>query len=91
MRHMYGKILVAIDGSETSIKALDHAVELAKIHGSSINLIAVIEELITSMYMLPLGEAQSLAMVLVDMMKEVRDADGSRCYRTNYEHETKAR
>ena len=45
MRHMYGKILVAIDGSETSIKALDHAVGLAKVHGSSINLIAVIEEL----------------------------------------------
>jgi len=45
MRYMYGKILVAIDGSETSIKALDHAVGLAKVHGSSINLIAVIEEL----------------------------------------------
>jgi len=45
MRHMYGKILVAIDGSETSIKALDHAVGLAKVHGSSINLIAVIENL----------------------------------------------
>ena len=45
MRHMYSKILVAIDGSEPSIKALDHAVELAKVHGSSINLIAVIEEL----------------------------------------------
>jgi nucleotide-binding universal stress UspA family protein len=55
MRHMYGKILVAIDGSETSIKALDHAVELAKVHGSSINLIAVIEEL-----KLPFGAQYSL-------------------------------
>lgn len=42
---MYSKILVPIDGSETSIRALDHAVELAKIHGSKIELISVIDEL----------------------------------------------
>lgn len=42
---MYGKILVPIDGSETSIRALDHAVELAKIHGSKIELISVIDDL----------------------------------------------
>jgi nucleotide-binding universal stress UspA family protein len=42
---MYSKILVPIDGSETSIRALDHALKLAKIHGSKINMISVIDEL----------------------------------------------
>ena len=42
---MYTKILVPIDGSEPSIRALNHAIELANIHGSKINLISVIDEL----------------------------------------------
>ena len=42
---MYSKILVPIDGSETSIRALDHAVKLAKVHGSRIDMISVIDEL----------------------------------------------
>lgn len=42
---MYSKILVPIDGSEPSIRALNHAVELAKIHDSTIEMISVIDEL----------------------------------------------
>ena len=30
---MYDKILIAIDGSDTSLLALSHAVELAKVFG----------------------------------------------------------
>lgn len=52
---MYDKILVPIDGSETSIRALDHAVELANIHGSTIQIIAVIDDL-----KLPFGAQYSL-------------------------------
>lgn len=42
---MYEKILVPIDGSKPSLNALKHAVNLAKIHNSQINIISVIEEL----------------------------------------------
>jgi nucleotide-binding universal stress UspA family protein len=42
---LYEKILVPIDGSEPSHKALRHAVNLAKIHSSEITVISVIEEL----------------------------------------------
>ena len=42
---MYSKILVPIDGSDTSIRALNHAVNLAKIHDSRIDMISVIDEL----------------------------------------------
>ena len=52
---MYSKILVPIDGSEPSIRALDHAVSLAKIHGSEIQVISVISEL-----KLPFGAQYSL-------------------------------
>jgi nucleotide-binding universal stress UspA family protein len=42
---MYKRILVAVDGSEPSLKALKHAVELAKKHKSEIIVISVVEEL----------------------------------------------
>jgi nucleotide-binding universal stress UspA family protein len=42
---LYEKILVPIDGSESSLNALRHAVNLAKIHSSEITVISVIEEL----------------------------------------------
>lgn len=41
---MYGKILVAIDGSEMSIKALDFGVSLAQKFDSEIEVISVLEE-----------------------------------------------
>jgi nucleotide-binding universal stress UspA family protein len=41
---MYKKILVPVDGSATSNRALDSAVELAKTFGASMRLVHVIEE-----------------------------------------------
>ena len=52
---MYSKILVPIDGSEPSIRALDHAVSLTLIHDSTIKIISVIDEL-----KLPFGAQYSL-------------------------------
>jgi nucleotide-binding universal stress UspA family protein len=42
---LYEKILVAIDGSEQSLKALSHAIELAKFHESEITVVSVVESL----------------------------------------------
>jgi nucleotide-binding universal stress UspA family protein len=41
---MYDRILVAVDGSETSLLALSHAVELAKVFGSELTLLSVIDK-----------------------------------------------
>ncbi|MBY4594718.1 universal stress protein [Ottowia caeni] len=42
---MYKKILVPLDGSDTSNLALDHAIALARLSGGSVVLFHVIEEL----------------------------------------------
>ena len=42
---MYSKILAAVDGSETSMKAFKHAVNLAKIHKAEVTMLTVFEEL----------------------------------------------
>jgi nucleotide-binding universal stress UspA family protein len=43
---MYGKILVPVDGSETSSKGLQEAIKLAKTLGSKLCLVHVVNELI---------------------------------------------
>jgi nucleotide-binding universal stress UspA family protein len=52
---MYERILAPIDGSTQSLKALNHAVELAKKHGSEIMVISVVDSL-----KLPFGAEYSL-------------------------------
>jgi nucleotide-binding universal stress UspA family protein len=41
---MYDRILVAVDGSDTSLLALSHAVELATVFGSELTLLSVIDK-----------------------------------------------
>ena len=41
---MYDRILVAVDGSDTSLLALSHAVELAMVFGSELTLLSVIDK-----------------------------------------------
>jgi nucleotide-binding universal stress UspA family protein len=43
---MYGKILVPVDGSDTSLKGLDEAIKIAKNLGSGICLVHVVNEFI---------------------------------------------
>ena len=45
-RRMYGKILVPVDGSETSIAGLDEAIQIAKLVGGKIRILHVVNELI---------------------------------------------
>lgn len=42
---MYGKILVAVDGSPSSLNALSHAVQIAEKHGSTLHVVSVVDEL----------------------------------------------
>jgi nucleotide-binding universal stress UspA family protein len=41
---MYGKILVPVDGSETSTRGLNEAIRLAKIHGSQLRFVHIVNE-----------------------------------------------
>jgi nucleotide-binding universal stress UspA family protein len=43
---MYGKILVPIDGSETSTLGLDEAIKIAKAQGSHLRLVHIVNEFI---------------------------------------------
>ncbi len=43
---MYSKILVPVDGSETSTAGLNEAVRLAKIHGSQLCLMHIVNEFV---------------------------------------------
>jgi nucleotide-binding universal stress UspA family protein len=43
---MYGKILVPVDGSETSLKGLNEAIKIAKHMGSRIFLVHIVNEFI---------------------------------------------
>jgi nucleotide-binding universal stress UspA family protein len=43
---MYGKILVPIDGSETSARGLNEAIKLARIHGSQLCLMHIVNEFV---------------------------------------------
>jgi len=42
---MYQRILVPIDGSETALKGLDEALQMAKLTGGSVRLIHVVDQL----------------------------------------------
>jgi nucleotide-binding universal stress UspA family protein len=42
---MYQRILVPVDGSDTSLRGLDEAIELARVTGGSINLLHAIDDL----------------------------------------------
>jgi nucleotide-binding universal stress UspA family protein len=41
---MYKKILIGVDGSDSSMNALKHAINLAVIHKSKLHIISVLEE-----------------------------------------------
>ncbi len=43
---MYGKILVPVDGSETSTRGLNQAIRIAKVLGSRLRLVNVVNEFI---------------------------------------------
>jgi nucleotide-binding universal stress UspA family protein len=43
---MYGKILVPVDGSETSIRGLNEAIKIAKVQGSQLRLVHIVNEFI---------------------------------------------
>ena len=71
---MYSKILVPIDGSETSAAGLNEAIKLAKIHGSRLCLMHIVNEFILDYTYTPAQYSQDLVESLRKAGQEILDA-----------------
>ncbi len=71
---MYKKILVPIDGSETSTRGLDEALKIAKVHGSQVRLVHIVNEFILDYTYSPGLYAANLIESLVKAGRKVLDA-----------------
>ena len=68
---MYERILVAVDGSDTSKQALTHAVELARCLDAKLELVHIVNEVILAGGMAPAHPYDPLIEVLRDEGKKV--------------------
>ena len=71
---MYSKILVPVDGSETSTAGLNEAIKLAKIHGSQLCLMHIVNEFILDYTYAPGQYSQDLVESLRKTGQEILDA-----------------
>jgi nucleotide-binding universal stress UspA family protein len=70
---MYSKILVPVDGSETSAAGLNEAIKLAKIHGSQLCLIHIVNEFVLDYTYVPGHYSQDLVESLRKAGQEILD------------------
>ena len=71
---MYGKILVPVDGSETSTRGLSEAIKIAKAQGSRLRLVHIVNEYIFDVTYCAGFFPQKLIDSLVKTGKSVLDA-----------------
>jgi nucleotide-binding universal stress UspA family protein len=70
---MYGKILVPVDGSETSTRGLNEAIKLAKAQGGQLRLVHIVNEFILDYTYSPALYATNLIESLIKAGREVLD------------------
>ncbi len=70
---MYGKILVPVNGSETSTCGLNEAIKIAKAQGSQLRLVHIVNEFILDYTYAPGFYAENLIKSLVKAGREVLD------------------
>jgi nucleotide-binding universal stress UspA family protein len=68
---MYGKILVPVDGSETSTRGLNEAIKIAKSGGSELRLVHIVNEFILDCTYAPGNYTTNLIETLVKGGREV--------------------
>jgi nucleotide-binding universal stress UspA family protein len=71
---MYHKILVPVDGSETSTRGLHEAIRLAKIHGGELRLVHIVNEFILDVTYSPGLYPENLIESLRNGGKAILDA-----------------
>jgi nucleotide-binding universal stress UspA family protein len=72
---MYGKILVPVDGSETSARALNEAIKIAKVQGSQLRLVHIVNEFIMDITYSGGLFVQNLIDSLVETGRSILDTD----------------
>src|SRR5450631_778913 len=70
---MYGKILVPVDGSETSTRGLNEAIKIAKVQGSQLRLVHIVNEFILNYSYSPELYAANLIESLVKAGRAILD------------------
>ena len=73
---MYSKILVPVDGSEPSTQGLNEAIQLARIHGSQLCLMHVVNEFVLDYTFEPGLYSENLFAEMRRRGKEILDAAG---------------
>jgi nucleotide-binding universal stress UspA family protein len=73
-RVMYGKILVPVDGSETSTRGLNEAIKIAKVQGSQLRLVHIVNEFILDITYSAGAFPQNLIESLVKSGRSILDA-----------------
>lgn len=68
---MYGKILVPVDGSETSTRGLNEAIKIAKAQGGQLRLVHIVNEFIFDSTYAPGLYSENLIETLVKGGREV--------------------
>jgi nucleotide-binding universal stress UspA family protein len=74
---MYGKILVPVDGSETSKRGLNEAIKIAKVQGSQLLLVHIVNEFVLDITYSAGFFPQNLIDSLVKTGRSVLDAGES--------------
>lgn len=72
---MYGTILVPVDGSEPSRRALGHALELADAVGATLHVLAVVEPSRGSL-LFGVDEVEEINVALVDLVDAIGAESG---------------
>ena len=85
---MYSKILVPVDGSETSTRGLNEAIKIAKTQGSELRLVHIVNEFILNYTYAPGLYAESLIESLVKAGREVLDTAGKAATRGGVKADT---
>jgi nucleotide-binding universal stress UspA family protein len=70
---MYGKILVPVDGSETSARGLNEAIKIAKAQGSQLRLVHIVNEFILDCTFSPGLYAANLIESLLEAGRAILD------------------
>ena len=70
---MYGKILVPVDGSDTSTRGLNEAIKIAQAQGSQLRLVHIVNEFILDSTFAPGLYAENLVETLVKGGREMLD------------------
>lgn len=71
---MYGRIVVPVDGSDTSTRGLNEAIRLAKIHGSQLRFVHIVNEFILDVSYSPGAYPENLIETLRSEGKSILHA-----------------